>query len=469
MIMTDTINNDAATSGSRKASPFLMPGDIGYPDSCQEEKPIHQIVAYMIDDMECFAGWIRQKAEEYPEDETRNLDCAAEADEMAKRLSEYEGGPALDEYEAIYKDADGGYKLSELQREKAHSIYFTASDPEEYFRDLVESYNAQFARACVASVQMHDQSEAPHIGIAKSGDANCSETALDREVDSPNIAPISPIVEAGGRGFRQFFDRSEQEVQCAARQIALEFSDSPLFLEEVRKLFTTSEGVSANQLELCSWWFSSTSQLPYHRYIELLIAFEENLSQFIDPARLASLLRIIWQSNEAGFNLLPDPAKTPVEEYGFAAGGLLSELTNGDEFGPERLLSNAKYRDLDFWLSLPRKFTIYRGSFGISAENCAVGVCWTTKREIAEWFALRALRQRDPVLVSARIFKSQVSTVFAYAHEIAVQPDRFKQLKIRRRRCGRFPVGGCWNGEATDKVAELAQDVSPNTIQTDTV
>jgi len=145
MIMTDTINNDAATNGNRKPSPFLMPGDVDYPDICQEAKPIHRVVAYVILDMERYADWRRKKAEEYPEDEARNLDCAAELDEMAKRLSEYEGGPALDEYEAIYGDANGGYKLGKLQREEARSICFTASDPEEFFRDLVERYNARIA------------------------------------------------------------------------------------------------------------------------------------------------------------------------------------------------------------------------------------------------------------------------------------------------------------------------------------
>ena len=108
-------------------------------------KSIHHYVELMILDMECSADWRRQKAEEYPEDEARNLDCAAEFDKMAKRLSEYEGGPALDEYEAIFGNADGGYKLGELQREETGSIYFTASDPEEFFRDLVESFESMRA------------------------------------------------------------------------------------------------------------------------------------------------------------------------------------------------------------------------------------------------------------------------------------------------------------------------------------
>ena len=108
-------------------------------------KPKHHFVELMTLDMEYSADWRRQKAEEYPEDKVRNLDCATEFDEMAKRLSEYEGGPALDEYEVIFGDADGGYKLSELQMEETGSIYFTASDPEEFFRDLVERYNARIA------------------------------------------------------------------------------------------------------------------------------------------------------------------------------------------------------------------------------------------------------------------------------------------------------------------------------------
>ncbi len=138
-------NNDAATSGNRNPSPFLMPGDPDYPDICQEAKPIHHLVAYMIIDMEDSADGRRQKAEEYPEDKVRNLDCAAEFGDMAKRLSEYEGGPALDEYEVICVDAEWGYILNELQSEETNSIHFTASDPEEFFRDLVGRYNARIA------------------------------------------------------------------------------------------------------------------------------------------------------------------------------------------------------------------------------------------------------------------------------------------------------------------------------------
>ena len=32
-----------------------------------------------------------------------------------------------------------------LQKEETDSIYFTASDPEEFFRDHVERYNARIA------------------------------------------------------------------------------------------------------------------------------------------------------------------------------------------------------------------------------------------------------------------------------------------------------------------------------------
>ena len=171
---------------------------------------------------------------------------------------------------------------------------------------------------------------------------------------------------------------------------------------------------------------------------------------------MAEELRCTWQSGRVGFNLLPDPADVSLDEYNDEVGRLLSDLEDGGDLDPEQLLTNTPCRDLDFWNSLPRKFTVYRGSYGVSAEKCAAGVCWTTKREIAEWFALRALREGDPVLVSARIHKTQVSTVFANEYEIAVQPHRFKQLKIRRRDCGHFPEDGEWDGEVTEKVAELA-------------
>ena len=299
---------------------------------------------------------------------------------------------------------------------------------------------------------------------ATSGNTLCSDITPDRKVDIPDIALAPSIVERERSRLRRFFDLDKQEVQSIARQIALEFSDEPEFLKGVRKLFTTSDGLSAEDLKRDAMMFV-TPYRPIHSCHEPLIGLEKRLTPFINPVRLASVLRLTWQSSKIGFNLLPNPAALTLEEYGFEADCLMCDITDGEYLCLERLLTNTEERDLDFWNSLPRKFTVYRGSYGVSAEKCAAGVCWTTKREIAEWFALRAFREGDPVLVRARIHKTQVSTVFANEYEIAVQPNRFKQLKIRQRDCGRFPDDGEWNGEVADNVTELAQHTMPNKIQ----
>ncbi len=275
---------------------------------------------------------------------------------------------------------------------------------------------------------------------------------MECNAGSPNISQIPSVAEDGGSRVRHFFDLSEQEVQSIAQQIALEFSNAPEFLEGVRRLFNCGYDLTAEELERDAMMFLFNSRLSYHRCYEPLIAIEESLSQFIDPSRLASVLRLIWQSDNVGFNLLSGPAGKSLDNYVFEADYLLNDLTDSGGFGPERLLTNTvDGRDLDFWHSLPRKFTVYRGAYGVTAEQCAAGVCWTTKREIAEWFALRAFSDGDPVLVSARIFKSQVSTIFAKEYEIAVRPDCFKELKIKRRSGGHFPEDGEWDGEVTSR------------------
>ncbi len=307
------------------------------------------------------------------------------------------------------------------------------------------------------SVQMHDQSEAPHIGIAKSGDANCSETALDRKVDSPNIVQFPPTLEHERRKLSRYFDRNEQEVQAAAQQIALEFSDAPEFLDGVRRLFTTSEGLSAEDLKRDTEMFISGSRRSHYLCYQPMSYLDEKLAFWIDPVRRASVIRSAWQIAKVGFYLLPDPAEVDLDDYCEQAYDLLSGLTAYEAVDPEYLLTNSRERDLDFWHSLPSTFTVYRGALGVSAEACAAGICWTTKREIAEWYALRwGKGRRHPVLVSAQIYKTEVSTVFANEYEIAVQPDRFEQLKIRWQDCGHFPEDGEWDGEVTEKVAELA-------------
>jgi hypothetical protein len=96
---------------------------------------------------------------------------------------------------------------------------------------------------------------------------------------------------------------------------------------------------------------------------------------------------------------------------------------------PWRILTG---EDAAFYRSLPDRFTVYRGAAGISPELAGVGVCWTTKREIAEWFADRSARgQAEPVLVTARVRKENIVAAKASEQEVVCMPCRVRRLKCR--------------------------------------
>jgi hypothetical protein len=82
--------------------------------------------------------------------------------------------------------------------------------------------------------------------------------------------------------------------------------------------------------------------------------------------------------------------------------------------------------DADFFRSLPERFIVYRGAAGISHELAGMGVCWTTQREIAEWFAQRSVWDRnqvEPVLVTARVKKAEVVAAKASEHEVVCMQE----------------------------------------------
>jgi len=107
--------------------------------------------------------------------------------------------------------------------------------------------------------------------------------------------------------------------------------------------------------------------------------------------------------------------------------GLILDLDLGD---PRRILVG---EDRNFYDSLPDRFTVYRGCAGVSLEHARAGICWTTKRDIAEWFADRSAdRNARPVLISARVRKADVLlTKAAECEVVAIPTARFRALKCR--------------------------------------
>ena len=136
----------------------------------------------------------------------------------------------------------------------------------------------------------------------------------------------------------------------------------------------------------------------------------QGLRHLVDQKMLAAAVRAHWDGGKVGFSFLPRPpsldddedAYWEYEDYEYEAADLV-EFVRGDDapWEPRDLMANDKYeRDLDFYDSLPERFTVYRGVSGVEPALAAAGVCWTTKRNIAEWFALRG--SEPHTVVSAR-------------------------------------------------------------------
>ena len=154
----------------------------------------------------------------------------------------------------------------------------------------------------------------------------------------------------------------------------------------------------------------------------LLNLVEEFLTK-ADPRLLVAAKAQAWQGGRAGFQFLPNPANLELDEYQDLVQDLVESLQANVEHPSEVLVGS----DRAFYESLPDRFTVYRGCSGISPEMAAAGLCWTTCKDTANWFACR--RCKDPVLVSARVRKEWVLFAFASEFEVVVTPPRYRSLK----------------------------------------
>lgn len=146
-----------------------------------------------------------------------------------------------------------------------------------------------------------------------------------------------------------------------------------------------------------------------------------------DPILIAATIYHNWHGGKAGFQFLPDPAATDPEDYETEAFDLIETLDAGIWGDPSRILTGDDRR---FYDSLPDRFTVYRGCAGVSPEVGALGVCWTTQRDIAEWFADRSSRERSQrVVLSARARKEDVRLAKASEFEVVLMPRSARVLK----------------------------------------
>ncbi|RWJ96992.1 hypothetical protein [Mesorhizobium sp.] len=157
----------------------------------------------------------------------------------------------------------------------------------------------------------------------------------------------------------------------------------------------------------------------------------------VDPLLLAATLRYCWHGGKMGFQFLPDPAKTDPDEYDEQAQELVQFLFEATDGNPARILTG---EDLVFYNSLPSRLTVYRGCSGISSEQAGLGVCWTTDRGVAEWFAHRGVG--EPLLITGRVQKARIVLAKASEKEVVCTPSRTRALKCRKM------VRMAWEGGA---------------------
>jgi hypothetical protein len=186
---------------------------------------------------------------------------------------------------------------------------------------------------------------------------------------------------------------------------------------------------SAEELEEVASFLSPGGEHTGGLLVRLIL---EELFWQADPLQLAATIRYNWHGGRAGFQFLPDPAQTDIGSYKEQAMELVSLLDEANQGDPLRILTGD---DRAFFDTLPARFTIYRGCAGVSIEHAAAGICWTTRREVAEWFAVRSARRAaEPILLSARISKSDVFLVKASEFEVVTMPRRYRIIRCRRRK-----------------------------------
>lgn len=153
----------------------------------------------------------------------------------------------------------------------------------------------------------------------------------------------------------------------------------------------------------------------------------------LDPLLITAMIWNNWHGGKVGFQFLPDPGDDP-ENYEFEVEELEGIIDEGLQGDPLRVLTGD---DRDFYLRLPERFTVYRGCSGISAELAGIGLSWTLKRDIAEWFALRfAELLGPPVVVTARVRKHRIKFAKASEQEIVVRPCKSKQIALKHKTFG---------------------------------
>lgn len=158
-----------------------------------------------------------------------------------------------------------------------------------------------------------------------------------------------------------------------------------------------------------------------------------------DPLLLGALIYSNWTGGKVGFQFQQDPCTTDPDEYAEKAEKISDALS--DAGPPTRFLMGD---DLAFYNALPNVITIYRGFAGVSEDIGALGLCWTTNKQAARWFAWRAseYKKSDPLLLMARVGKRSVLMAHSMEDEVVAWPRSFRRVSF-----GNDPIQ--WKPEKT--------------------
>lgn len=231
-------------------------------------------------------------------------------------------------------------------------------------------------------------------------------------------------------GWSQLTAYEKAEVINVAQHYGLPFSSNPDEPIGIQRLFETTDGFTPNQLIEHVYEGMIPRRISYGKWLDPIFLIEDICGSKIHPHRLAMVFYNSWQNARVGFPLTGDPAKQDFPTYMRMVDRLVGNMTFSGYPNPTAIIADTEHdNDLSFFNSLSETLTVYRGSCNVPEETAAYGICWTTRKDIAEWFAIRTSRPgQEPFLLSSEVSKDDIILAMANEHEVVLQVEDWQVL-----------------------------------------